>query len=318
VAGGLPSVRFDVGGVSDNVASGRDFPSRHPVACARRTDMRFFILFRALAAVGALLLTAPLMGCAGATGSFTPEGFHHAEFPVTVRYANPAAKEFLGPDWRVDNFTTEYDGTVEPKKTREYRGEESVDRRGDGNFVDSQTYYFDLKLDNRKTSAVIWMQSIHLGPNEADQNLKNLVEEYADALSGSGFYAALRWGHGLGVKAKTYAAKIVDGKETTLGGVNAYDAKLELANVDQIRIDPNARAAIIRVVLVGTQYMHPWDDYGGKARTILRVGYRASPSDFDAGLPDFERFLKLIDLGAPPVPAPPSAPKRSDGTEGAR
>ena len=249
----------------------------------------------------AALLALSFAAClpAGGTGTFGMDGFHHAEFPISVHYTNPTAKEFLGPDWRIDNYYIDGYGLIgAPKSTSEYAGREAVDFHGDGRLTRLPVYFFDLKLDNRKTSAVIWLQSVRLGKNDTDRNLRNMVEDYAEALSGSGFYAALH--DGLVVKAKTYAAKIVDGKERTLGGFPAYDARLEVANLDQIRLDPSARSLIVRVVLVRTDYVHNWgsmDEGPLESRALVRVGYRASPSDFEAGLPDFERFLTLLEFG---------------------
>jgi hypothetical protein len=250
--------------------------------------------------LGALFLP----GCfASGAGSFGPDGFHHADFPIAVRFTKPDEKEFLGPDWRIDNFYVDDFGFIgSPKSSSQYVGREAVDF-GDGRVTRLPVYFFDLKLDHRKSSAVIWMQSIRLGRNDAERNLRTLVEDYAEALSGSGFYATVH--DGLVIKSKSYAAKIVDGKDTTLGGLPAYDAKLEVANLDQIRLDPNARATIVRVVLVRTNYVRNWGEPQQgmlEARTVVRLGYRANPSDFDATMPDFEKFLSLVEFG-PPTPA---------------
>jgi hypothetical protein len=262
----------------------------------------------------AFLVAVPLIACAAVAGSFGADGFHSAQFPYVVHYAIPATKEFLGPDWRIDNYYVADDGSIgDPKATGAYQGREAVDLKGDGKLTRWTTYYFDLKLDNRKSSGVIWVQTLQLGRNDADRNLRNLVEDYAEALSGSGFFAVVN--SGIVIKAKAYAAKIVDGKDTTLGGLPAYDARLELANLDQVRLDPSSRSALIRIVLVKTNYTLPFgggpNDPPVESRTLVRAGYSASPADFEAGLPDFERFLKLLEFGAPKVvvpPAPPPAP----------
>jgi hypothetical protein len=251
----------------------------------------------------ASLLTLSLGACLPSlVGAFSADGFHSAQFPYAVHYTSPATKEFLGPDWRIDNYYIADDGSIgDPKTTDAYRGREAVDLLGDGKLTKWTTNYFDLKLDNRKTSGVIWVQTVQLGRKDAERNLRNLVEDYAEALSGSGFFAVVN--DGRVIKAKTYAAKIVDGKDRTLGGLPAYDAHLELANLDQVRLDPSARAAIIRVVLVKTDYVSKWgedamplnpDHVAPESRVLIRIGYRASPSDFEAGLPDFERFLTLL------------------------
>jgi hypothetical protein len=250
-------------------------------------------------------LALSVLGCATGTGTFAADGFHNSEYPYVVRYSNPQARELLDGSWRVDNFVVNADGSIGGAKTAEgYRGPEEIDLKGSGTPNKITVFYFDLKLDNKKTSAVIWLQTVPLARDRAERNLKNLVEDYANTISGSGFYAAVE-DEGKMIRAKTFAAKIVDGKETTLGGLEAYDAKIELANVDQLRLDPAARTALVRVVLVRTNYTHRFSSAGveyAPTPTLVRVGYRASPGDFDAGLPDFERFLKLIEFGPPPKP----------------
>jgi hypothetical protein len=274
--------------------------------------MRFFELRVAFASLLAIPFAFAAVACVEASGTFSADGYRNAEFPYGVRYAQPTAKDFLGPDWRIDNYYLQDDGTIgSPKTTSEYVGTEAVDLRGDGRLTRWRANYFDLKLDNRKTSGVIWVQHIQLGRNDADRNLRNLFDDYAEALSGSGFFAAVRNGQ---IRAKTYAAKIVEGKDTTLGGHPAYDVRLELANLDQVRLDPSARTALIRVVLIKTDYVYHWTsatttEVPMDSHVLLRVGYSARPSDFDAGLPDFERFLTLLqfdalkaDAGPPPEP----------------
>ncbi len=198
--------------------------------------MRLF-RFARLARLASFASLAALAGCATTGGSFEPDGFHQGQFPLAVHYAAPETKDFLGPDWRIDNFYLFDDGTIGSRKTtKAYAGRQVIDLRGDGRLTKLDAFYFDLKLDNRKTSAVIWLQTLPLGRNETDRNLKNLVEDYADDLSGTGFFAAVNDGRAL--KSKTYAARIVSGADTTLGKLPAYDARLELANLDQIRLDP--------------------------------------------------------------------------------
>ena len=182
-------------------------------------------------------LAFPVLGCATG-GTFAADGFHHTDYPYVVRYSDPGTREFLDANWRIDNYVVNYDGTIGALKTTEdYEGPTELDVTGSGNFSKVTLPYFDLKLDNRKTSAVIWLQTIPLNKGREERNLKNLAEDYASAISGSGFYAAVE-DQGKVIREKTFAAKIVEGKETTLGGLEAYDAKIELANADQLRLDP--------------------------------------------------------------------------------
>lgn len=243
--------------------------------------------------------TASLGGCIPTTGTFAVDGFHDKVLPYKVHYWDAHAKQFLNDDWKVDNFVANDDGTLgDPKTTNDYRGPQKLDLAGDGTLEKVRVYYFDLKLDNKKTNAVIWVQTIPLGRDRAERNLKNLAEDYAEALSGSGFYATVTDPETREVRGrtKTFAARLLDGKDTKLGGFDAYDARLDLANVDQLRLDPNARTSMIRIVLVRPPYLIGWGADHKPTPALIRIGYQASPGDFEAGLPDFERFLSLLEL----------------------
>jgi hypothetical protein len=255
------------------------------------------------------VLALPLAaGCATGNGSFKADGFHHNDYPYVVHYGTPAAREFLGPDWRIDNYIVSSDGSPGQAKTAAgYRGIQELDLDGDGKPDNTEVYYFDLKLANRKTSAVIWIQAIPLGQEESERNLRVLMDHYVEAIAGTGLYALKYQEHDTDrdalkqVRARTYAAKVVDSKETKVKNLEAFEATIELANLDQLRFDPSHRASVARVILVRTDYFKDWviDAKDMRTRAVLRVGYEADPQDFQAGMPDFERFLSLLEFGPP-------------------
>ena len=98
------------------------------------------------------------------------------------------------------------------------------------------------------------------------------------------------------LRTRELATKLVAGKDTTIGGFAAYDATIEIANTDQLKLDPERRQGKLRVILVRTPYLYL---FGSKTMlpTLLVLGYYNRPADFDASLPDFERFLTLVRLG---------------------
>src|SRR5581483_11735917 len=117
-----------------------------------------------------------LVGCTPTMGTFTVDGFHDRLLPYAVHYSDARAKQFLSENWKVDNFIVNEDGTLgDPKTTADYRGPQKIDLAGDGSYAKVKVYYFDLKLDNKKTNAVIWVQSVPLGRDRAERNLKNLA-----------------------------------------------------------------------------------------------------------------------------------------------
>jgi hypothetical protein len=245
-----------------------------------------------------LLFSTALAGCATGNGSFRDDGFHHDSYPYDVRYAEPQARSILGPDWRIDNYIVRPDGSVGEAKTADgYEGNQVIDLDGDGTPDKRKVFYYDLRLTHRRTSATIWLQTFPLAPSYADRDLRVLMHDYVEALSGTDFYATLDGPGHKGPEAKTYAATVRTEKPSTLGPFEAYDATIELANVDQLRLDPNRRHGVVRVILARTDYRRAWTlNSRDVSNIVMRVGYSANPEDFEAGLPDFERFLSLLDL----------------------
>jgi hypothetical protein len=238
----------------------------------------------------------PLLGCATGNGAFRADGFHHDDYPYTVHYADRAGRQIL-PNWRIDNYVVDDEGKPgQAKTTTDYEGEQKIDLNGDGDPEKPTVYYYDLRLLNRRNSGVIWLQTVPLPADHAERDLAVMVRDYATALAGTGFYATFA-NDKAEVRAKTYATKIVASKPGKMGPFDSYDATIELANVDQLKLDPAQRSAILRVVFVRTDYVREWTmPTEAKTAVVLRAGYWATPEDFAAGLPDFERFLGLLDL----------------------
>jgi hypothetical protein len=227
-----------------------------------------------------------------------------------IRYADPARKEILSEDWRVDNFELSSDGSPKrPKNGPKYKGTRDVDDgEGSGDLLHEDFYVFDLELVHRSSGGVIWARTIPLPPALTDTNLRVLMDDYAAALSGTGFFASdvVSAGGNAVAKAQEFATKVVQAKQTSVAGHDAYDATIELANVDQIKLDPNRREAIGRIVLVRTDYFneslarrHLNDEHKVRRRIVMMLGYSNNPTDFPAQLPDFERFISQISLGPP-------------------
>jgi hypothetical protein len=246
-----------------------------------------------------------LVGCATGNGSFREDGFHHADYPYIIRYSSPATREFVSSEWRIDNYVLGDDGRPKSaKNVAPYYGTQSVDLDGDGKPEKDDVYFFDLKLDDKKTSATIWVQTIPLGPNEAERDLRVLMDEYVEGVSGTGFYAVgpIWPDDKREVRLKSYAAKVTESAPAKVSGLEAFQATIELANLDQMKLDPQSRSSIARVLLVRTGYMKAWDMPSKvvKVHTCMRIGYEARPQDFQAGIPDFEKFLELFDFRTQP------------------
>lgn len=267
--------------------------------------------------IGAAALV--LVGMAGcqSSGAFDATAFHSRTYPYTIRYADPEERALLSSDWIVENYYA--DATGKPttsKRGRPYRRSRDIEL-SDGRTVSREFDVYDVLLVHRASDAVIWMRSVPMSPRQAGLNLRVMATEYAAGLSGSGFYPTDLGRPG--VESQTYASHVLSGRPVMVAGLEAFEATVEVANVDQLKLDPSSRAAMVRVVFVRT----PFKSEGGLDEPLpvmWMIGYANNPADFDAQAPDFTRFLGLVDANGshgftvlPPVPldAASAAPSAS-------
>jgi hypothetical protein len=234
-----------------------------------------------------------LSACEPAT--FGVDGFHSAQFPYSVRYSDPGARTLLSSDWIVENYYSDSHGApTKPKEDDDYAKEREIELEG-GHTTKLTFDVYDVLLAHKSSDAKIWVRSIPYSPRQAQRSLRLVAEDYAEALSGAGFYAS-----DLGrvkVQSKQYASHVVGGRDAKLAGLPAYDATIEVANVDQLKLDPKSRSEMIRVVFVRTDFTYPVRRVDSTLPVMLMIGYSNAPSDFAAQSADFERFLALIGTG---------------------
>lgn len=251
-------------------------------------------------------LLVPLLGlitgCTG-TSNFSGPAYAHEVHPYVVTYDDQTARSLLGPEWILDNYQRvppAYEGgeaELKRKDTSEYTADYAFDLDDDGTYEDKEELpRFDLLFKHRKTNAEIWLSTVPLSREYSDKELRLLVDNYVDAMSGSGA-VVFKLGEGAGVEAKHYSARLLEQSEAKLSGFDALAATIEIANVDQLKLSPDARKEKVRVVLsrpnlwlVRERMPKPSVRY----RVLMVVGYSNSPQDFEAQYPEFERFVGKI------------------------
>jgi hypothetical protein len=248
------------------------------------------------------------LGCAK-PGTFRADGYHNALYGYSIHYSDAAAHAFVSDDWVVDNYVMGNDGLPRaPKKDEEYRRERTFEVDNGRKHTRAVDIY-DLRLVHKRSSAVVWVRTIPLEVRDGERDLRVLMQEYAEELSGTGFFATDL--PNVKVGARQFATKITESHPATLAGFDAFDATIEIANVDQLRLDPASRSDVVRVIFARTPYQYVIEDgYAGiKLPVLLVVGYLNNPTDFARQQPDFERLLTLVDAsnGAPRAPGPPLA-----------
>jgi hypothetical protein len=117
------------------------------------------------------------------------------------------------------------------------------------------------------------------------------------------------------------AAVIVEQGPAIMAGRPAYAATLDVANVDQLKLDPGARTQRIQLVLMrapNDEKIVRDEQDPRKTLTypvVVLAGYSNMPADFQTGLNDFHEFLRRLTVGAKSglalnmtPSAPPAAP----------
>lgn len=249
-------------------------------------------------------LAASACASSSLSGSLRSDGYHHKLLPIQVSSLNDQAQSFVAPDWRLDNFKINERGAWEQKTGPGYSTPMTIDLRGDGELPDRSTATdvpaFDVLLKHSRHGAQLWMRTELLPEPYRERTLESLVAAYAEQLSGTAFVGVSVYPVSAGVS-RGYAAKVVSAGPTKVGDRDAYEAVIEVANLDQLRLDPQHRSAIMHVVFVESGYnVYQVDDRGrARGRAVIVLGYRATPASYEESHGDFARFRDAVKLGLP-------------------
>jgi hypothetical protein len=256
----------------------------------------------------AVALSLSTMACAPAVaGSFAPDAYYEARFPVRATYADPATRQVPSGDWVLLNYQkNEKSLPGHPKVTGDIEYEFDTD--GDGDFDASEKVKeYSLEYHHATTGANITFALEPLGEEDARLDLEVLARNYVERASGSGTIA-INFGPGIVVEhTKKYASRVLDGKATNVGGLPAYVITFELANVDQLGLSPDSRWRRARVVFVRTPYKwvienrHPSKSapdqrFFGNWPVVGVLEYDADPKDFDAHLQEFGSLVGHVEF----------------------
>lgn len=261
------------------------------------TRMRYIPLmpFRPLTA-GLLLLAAS--ACSTQKPLFHADGYHNNLYSYRVQYASGA--ELVGPEWTLENF--QLDDAGKPKATKvgpDYRYTLEADIDGDGKLEKSEEMdLVDLRLVHKRTAGRIWLTSMPLSQTLADTDLSVLAKHLVNAVAGTGLRIE-RISDALNVRQQTYATRVLQEEPVRVDGAPAHRITFEMASVDQLKLDPNSRWQRISAVLMRPGFLWGPADAKDTARlfpVLLIAGYVAQPDQFDAGVSDFDAFVRRIDF----------------------
>lgn len=260
-------------------------------------------------------LTLPLLaafgaGCFAASNppgpSLRSNGYNDGKYPYVVSYADAARALLLPEGWRLDNYKPFEDPSaaraasgarwavaLEPKEGQTISL--AIDWDDDGR-VDQHVDVpiFDLKFAHARTAGIIWLRTLPVSGHLREKELRILVQDYIDAVSGMGL-TDVQIGPEKRVVQQRFTTRTVSTEAVTISGHEAFAATFEVANVDQLKLAPDARWERARVVLVRTPFgFYDRSRSAPPLPVLMAIGYANLPSDFDKQLPDFERFLTQI------------------------
>jgi hypothetical protein len=297
------------------------------------------------------IVAAGAAGCASSGSAWKATGYRQDAFGYEVSFRDAKTRSFAGPDWQLDNH--HYDQVAhawEEKTGNEYLAVRLLDWNHDGSYSNAEKNkvpLFDLKIVSKKNNGMMWIKAHPLLPENAEQELEVMFDNYVDALSGHGLYTQGNLFVIPKAKARSFTTFPASKEITKVGASGALTGTFEIAETDRIAQDPKFRSGVVKLVMVKVRCFTfanckaeteagsdrqkseaigagasspspdadlarwPLVDCRGKpcrARTgLLVIGYYNTPAHFAASLPDLDDVLKRISF-PDALPLPVPAP----------
>jgi len=258
----------------------------------------------------ALVLGLMALSCGPtARGAVSPDGFHHNDYGYRVSAVHGGG--LMAEPWKLDNFyeDTEFDANsgvtqnvVKPKDGKDYVVVYDLDHDGDGETDDSvKELVYDLRFKHLVHDGVVFLRTIPMSTDLKQKKLSVLMDRYVEQIAGAGYEVVSLNSQVNFLIEKRYAAAVVSKGATKLAGRDAYIAVLDVANVDQLKIDPKARKERVELVILHTDFVYKHQSINDKAKpteypVLMFIGYANTPDEFAAGEGDFHDFLARIEI----------------------
>ena len=235
------------------------------------------------------------LGVAGCTapyghGAFDADGAYVAgDLPLRIAAA-PLGE--LNERWLVDSHML--DGRA--RRGREFLHIRSTDWNDDGVAARYWSYVYHLRLGQRTGSGELWLQSKILEPDEQSRDLRHLADGFLSSMAEGRTENVMTW-NGQGTPVQMQAVRqqmeitVLDRMDGQLGGQQAH--------LVTFRASRNDGAAQFAMLFARAPFYHAQRGGPGKVRgwpVLLVAGYANGPGDFAGGLPDFDRFLRAIEM----------------------
>lgn len=246
-----------------------------------------------------LLLFATISGCGSSVppGTFDARGYVNGQYEYRVLAGQGGV---LGEHWLLDNFYMRRN-RLTPKDADPYQTEFELDVDGDGEGDTTREQpLYDLRYKHKQRDAIIWIRTFPVSQDLREKDLRVLMHRYVDRVAGAGYEAVQIHPNRSGVVERRFAPALLDEGAATLAGADAYEATIDVANVDRHQVDEGRREVRVRLVLVRPGFSmdvrSPSTGAPASFPVLLVAGYANLPDDFESDLPDFQALLNQISI----------------------
>jgi hypothetical protein len=262
-------------------------------------------------ATSTVLMLLAATGCAPpATAAFDAHGYHHLTYNYRVggifaADPNVAPQNLLGNDWKLDNFKVDPESdSIVQKDSKPYLTEYEFDVNDD-NVTDGkkQDFLFDLRFNHLERDAIVWLRTFPISSDEGRKQLRVLMDRYVNRVSGPEVESVRVNRDHVTIRVSRYSARVLDRGRFKVAGRDAYVATFDIANVDELTLNPKARQRRVRLVIVRAGFSYPYlppSTVGGPEVSypvLMVAGYSSSPEDFATDEKDFMKLLETIRIG---------------------
>src|SRR6476661_6560627 len=98
--------------------------------------------------------------CGPKAGTIGTSGYEQATYQYHFNYKDAAQHDFMGPDWRLDNYFVDPEfGSMKPKRGPTYEAERAIDENGDGRPERKNEFIYDLRFTSKRDNGVLWIKA---------------------------------------------------------------------------------------------------------------------------------------------------------------
>jgi hypothetical protein len=190
--------------------------------------------------------------------AWSAAGYEQRQYGWRLPFADAANRLIAPSPWRLDNWEQKSPGRFEIKRGPHYFDTFEVDDDGDGKIEGWERHeepLSDLELVNEEDDSFVWIKTRAIEPGSARRKLELVARDYVDALSGWATIGQLDLFGRERKRERRLTTLLKSVHETRIGGHRALEAVADIADADDLRVNPRARLGRLRVVVARIGYL---------------------------------------------------------------